>query len=101
MLMLYMRKPLAPSVCSRRVQFKPPADPVCAVELPANDTLAVTLRNAQSELEQEEATFLAERETMVHLNNAHEAMNNAIEEIARGIALLGRNSTCDQPTAAL
>ena len=74
-----------PRACSSRL--------IMTTELPVNDILTSALRTAQSELEHSQVTAIVERETMAHLNKALEAINNAVDEVARGNALLGKDST--------
>ena len=50
------------------------------------------LRTAQIELERSRSAFGVERDTVGHLNNAHEAINKAVDEVARGNTLLGDDS---------
>ena len=56
------------------------------------------LRTAQIELERSRSAVGVERETVGHLNKCHEAINKAVDEVARGNALLGDDSAyleCD------
>lgn len=62
-------------------------------ELPANDMIISELRSAQIQLESSKIAVRVEYETISHLSKARDAINNAVDEISRGNALLGNEST--------